>query len=229
MRPVNRKYHLRMKGFLAIYFHRPQRPVAIRRQQLSLHPRPSRTGPCRHSSRRAGPCPLIPAGRYVMDGPARPLDHHLQLRRRERHGLLIRADFKRCRRPILFHHHPIRRALWRSGSGRRIGHVQHIVGFYFQPQHAILLPHREPVRLLLKAHHRIRRVPLPHRSRRHQPRYTQPNANPQDSKPLHRRNPFLIALATRTSLRSNPHRSVRATQQFESMSDGEQHPKKRRL
>ena len=159
MRPINRKHNLRMKCLLAVHLHRPQRPVAVGRQHLPPHAPAARSRPSRARPRRA-------LRGDVVQRPALPFNHRLQLRRRKCNRLLVRGHLKRRSRPVLLHHHPVRSPIRLGTIKRRIRHVQHILGVHRQPQHPSLLPHFQAIRPLLKAHHRIRRIPLAQRARR---------------------------------------------------------------
>ncbi len=123
-----------MKCPLSIHLCRMQHPIRVRRQRLSIRAR-------------------------IMDRPALTLDRHFQLRRRQRHRLLIPAHAK-IRAPPALHNHAIPRPLRRPLIERRIGHVQHIRRVHFDPQHPRLLPHLQSLALLLKTHHRVWRIPL---------------------------------------------------------------------
>jgi hypothetical protein len=181
-----------MKCFLPVHFHRPQASVPVRRQHLARHPPPRRS-----RTRRHRPTRHLRVRCNVVNRPALPLNHHRKLRRCQRHRPVSRVHLEHRPRPILLHHHAIPRPLRRSRSRpalrrRIIRHVQHVRRLHLNPQHPILLHHLHPVRGLCKAHHRIRRIPLPHRHRRHRP-HRQPRRHsgyhPQQSRTLHLETP----------------------------------------
>ncbi len=60
----------------------------------------------------------------------------------------------------MLNHDVVRRANLFHRLQRRVRHVQYVGRIHFKAKHAILLPHLQTAWLLLKAHHRIRRIPL---------------------------------------------------------------------